>query len=258
MEALRLITFPPSADTETARWILAHHRALYREVPQSAVGSALAAARRLTKIPILLTTAGKFSGSRQIADHLDAQSPSERRLIPDDAAMAVEINRLWAEYNGGMVAWIAQWAYFYVFQDRDLTLRMTTFGVPRWQRYLDRRLRPVFVWVMRQGLGNRTRSVAVDALGRCHRKFDEVDERMRDGRPYLLGDRFTLADVAFCACAGPLMLASDYGGPLPQLVDVPEEMRREVLGFRERAAGRYALRTYATHYRPFRTRRSEA
>jgi glutathione S-transferase len=248
--AAQLIVFPPSVDSETARWILAHHGRTYRETRRSAVGSAVTAALRFAKIPILLENGTTLSTARPIADRLDQDAASEHRLVPDDRALAAEVDRLWAEFNGGMGVWIAQWVYYYVLRDRALAIRLMTYDVPSWQARLDRVLHPFVAWMMRRGLGKLDRTIAMEALQRCQGAFDEVERCLRDGRPYVTGDRFTLADVAFCACAGPLMLADSYGGAIPELIDVPEEMRREVLRFREHEAGQFALRLYATHYRP--------
>jgi glutathione S-transferase len=246
----RLITFPPSVDSETARWILAHHGVAYREVRQSAVGAGLRTVWHRAAIPILFRGGAKLSPSRPILDHLDARAAPERRLLPQEPGLAAEAETLWREYNGEMGVWIARFVYFYVLQDRALALRLMGDGVPRWQAALDALAFPLVRFAMRRGLGGLDRRLAEDARDRCRRAFDGVAERLRDGRRYLLGERFTLADAAFCACAAPLMLAEVYGGSLPRLEEMPGEMQEEVRRFRQHAAGAYALRVYGEHYRP--------
>jgi glutathione S-transferase len=249
-DEVRLITFPPSVDSETARWILGYHRIAYREVRQSAIGAGLRTVWHRAAIPILFHGAAKLSPSRPIADHFDARAAAAERLVPEEPALAAELEPLWHAYNGEMGVWIARYVYFFVLQDRALALRLMSEGVPGWQGSLDGLAFPLVRFAMRRGLGGLDRELAEDARDRCRRAFDAVEARLRDGRRYLLGDRFTLADVAFCACAAPLMLSDVYGGALPRLEEVPEEMRGEVRRFREHAAGRYALRVYADHYRP--------
>jgi len=254
----RLIAFPPSVDTETARWILAHHGVTFREMRQSALGAALRTIWHRAKIPILFSDRAKRSPSRPIADLLDARALPERRLVPEDPALAAEVNALWDEFNGRMGVWVAQWIYHAVLAERELALRLMTDGVPAWQATLDRWFHGSVASGMRAGLGSLDAGVAAEALRRCKAVFDVVEARLADGRPYLTGDRFTLADAAFCACAAPLMLADVYGGTLPALEELPAPMQKEVLRFREHAAGRYAMRLYAERYRPRRAERVPA
>ena len=58
--------------------------------------------------------------------------------------------------------------------------------------------------------------------------FDEVAERLADGRPYLCGERFTAADLTFAALAAPLVVPPEYGVPLPQPEVLPEPMADKV------------------------------
>ena len=40
---------------------------------------------------------------------------------------------------------------------------------------------------------------------RVHEVFREVDKYLRDGRRFLVGDRFTAADLTFAALASPVL-----------------------------------------------------
>src|SRR4030095_11404281 len=124
----RLIAFPPSVDTETARGILGHHGVAFREVRQSALGAALRTLWHRAKIPILFAEGAKRSPSRPIADLLDADAPPERRLVPDDPALAAQIEPLWEELNGRLGLWVAQWIYHEVLGRPELALRLMANG----------------------------------------------------------------------------------------------------------------------------------
>jgi glutathione S-transferase len=74
-----------------------------------------------------------------------------------------------------------------------------------------------------------------------------MDATLADGRPYLVGDTFSVADLTFASLAAPLLLPPQYGGSLPHIDDVHVDMRRTVLDFRATRAGRFALAMYEKH-----------
>jgi glutathione S-transferase len=71
--------------------------------------------------------------------------------------------------------------------------------------------------------------------------FDQVAQRLGDGRPYLCGDRFTAADLAFAALAAPMLMPPEYGVPLPQPEELPTAMATTVRELRTHPAGAHAL-----------------
>ena len=75
-------------------------------------------------------------------------------------------------------------------------------------------------------------------------EFDAVAARLADGRPYLAGERFTAADLTFAALAAAVLVPPEYGTPLPQPDEMPDEVASEVRAFREHPAGAFALRMF--------------
>ena len=74
--------------------------------------------------------------------------------------------------------------------------------------------------------------------------FGEVESRLARGRGYLVGDRFTAADLTFAALAAPVLLPPEYGWPLPSIDDGPIELLELRDRLRSRPAGTFALRLY--------------
>jgi glutathione S-transferase len=92
-------------------------------------------------------------------------------------------------------------------------------------------------------------AAAAAALARVDAVFDDVALRLADGRPFLLGERFSAADLTFAALAAPMLVPEAYGSPLPPVGVLPEAMAREVRRLRAHPAGRFALRLYDTERR---------
>jgi glutathione S-transferase len=83
------------------------------------------------------------------------------------------------------------------------------------------------------------------SLERVRAIFGQVDERLRDGRRFLVGDRFSAADLTFAALAAPVVFPIECRAAHPALDAVPAPMREEVLRLRETAAGQFALRLFS-------------
>ena len=73
--------------------------------------------------------------------------------------------------------------------------------------------------------------------------------RLSDGRPFLCGERFTAADLAFGALSSAVLMPQAYGSPLPPLDALPDAVAGEVRRLREHPAGRFAARLYAQERR---------
>ena len=79
---------------------------------------------------------------------------------------------------------------------------------------------------------------------RTWQAFDEIGERLADGRRYLCGDRFTAADLTFAALSAALVVPPEYGVRLPQPEILPAPIAEPVRAFRRHPAGAYALRIF--------------
>jgi glutathione S-transferase len=235
---LRLITIPISHFCEKARWALELADLPYREERHLQVIHSMhtwKAGRGLTA-PVLVTPKGPLRESAQIVRFADAHA--HLGLYRKPLAAALE-----ARFDHHLGPDARTWMYHRMLGREDLIYEYGTPGVPRWERAG----MPVMLPLMSKLIVRRTNADdahAAAARDRVRQQFDEVAARLDDGRPYLCGDEFSAADLAFAALSAAVLVPERYGIPLPQPSELPEPFAGEVRALREHPAGRFALRLY--------------
>lgn len=238
----RLITIPISHYCDKARWGLERAGLSYREEAHLQAFHYLASLRfgRSLTVPVLVHDDGVLSASSDILRWVDAHHLGGA-LYPD--ALRHEVVRLETQYDTELGPAGRLEMYVHMFPRRDLLLRYGPTGVPSWER----RAMPHVLWTVERFI--RWRLAIDDASQReahdhVKRNFDAVAERLADGRPYLLGDAFTAADLTFAAMAAAVVLPPQYGVPLPSLAELPPSFATYVASLRDHPAGAFALRMY--------------
>lgn len=89
---------------------------------------------------------------------------------------------------------------------------------------------------------------AARSLAKVRAGLDLIEETL-DGRDHLVGDEFTVADLAACALTGPVLRPPEFPYGLAKM-QVPEGLRRISDEIREHPAGQWMLRTYARYRYP--------
>ena len=251
----RLLTIPISHYCEKARWALERAAIDYTEVPHVQLIHRLVAMRTGAgrKVPILLTGEGALAESAAIVRWADRDLPPERRLVWDaDAAEIAELERGFDEQLGPEGR---RWMYASIL-GTDIPFRFGGDTLPAWERRALPLGMPVMKLYARRVL-DAAPAQAASALAVVDSSFDEVAERISDGRPYLLGERFSAADLAFAALSAPVLMPRRYGARLPQPADLPAAVAPTVERLREHPAGRFAARLVAEE-RPWPPRNTGA
>lgn len=240
-----LLTFPPMIDGELTRFVLDQQGVPYAETPHIALVSNLMAYRRIGSItlPVLSGVGPDIGGARPIIDWSEARCPPDRRLMPDDPAPRAEVETLWKRANDDLAAASAAFAYFHLLPIKPIMIMPLSRGAPGWEVFVTRLFYPVFRAFIGKVLG-LTAEKAATSLTVIRTVFGEVDARLADGRPFLTGDRVTLADIAMATAAAPLLLPQGYGAPIPKLEEMPPVLQDLVAELRRTRTAEFVQRVY--------------
>ena len=240
-----LVTIPISHFCEKARWALDRAGVDYVEQRHIQLVHVVAAKRagggRST--PVLRTPEGIYGESSAILRYADEHVPEDQRLYPADTAQSAEVVALERGFDDVLGPQSRLWLYHEVFKDARRFSPWNLTGVPAWERLVFPVVLPPAKLLIRRHFGI-TDASARTAVTDVDAQFDAVAGRLADGRRYLVGDRFSAADLAFAALAGPVVVPLTYGTPLPQPDDLPEDMAAAVLRWRSHPAGQFALRLF--------------
>jgi len=243
--AATLITIPFSHYCEKARWALERCGIAYREDGHLPLFHWLAVRRAGAKrtVPVLADGELLLTDSTDIIAWADARRPGT--LLPVDPEARAAALALEDDFDRQLGPATRRWAYFHALPRKDLDDQIVH-GTPRWQAIALKLSRPLAVRMLSRGL-------RIDAAGaersrtKIEETFTRVAELLSDGRRYLVGDRFTVADLTFAALAGPVVAPRERPFGVPALDDLTDDARAQVEAWRASPAGRFALKVYADH-----------
>ena len=197
------------------------------------------------------TGEASLADAREIVDYYEARSPLDRKLFPAHPEDHAEANRLFDLFLTGFGRAAQAWSYAYLLPVRTVTLRMWTHKVSWWEKLFAQIFYPLLASRVRRDL-SLTSTTIPDQQAAIETTFAQVESILEDGRSFLMGDRFTAADLALAALSTPILLPAEFDGPKPSLNDLPKDMRATVERWRARPAGKSILRLYKEN-RPPRT-----
>jgi glutathione S-transferase len=205
-------------------------------------------------VPVLAVEGrAAIDDSPLIVQFADAQAAADRKLWPAAGPLRDEGLALERQLDVDFAPHVRRIVYFHVLPRRDLALQLFRIDAPPRERAIARAAFPVLRVLMKRFMrihepGMRRSQSAV------RRAFDMIGERLRDGRPYLLGDRFSAADIAFASFAAPLLQAPEHPKVRVPIESLTAPLLDEIRLSQQHPAGIFALRMYrdhrAFHWRP--------
>ena len=252
-----LITFPPSLDSELSRFLLNHYRIPHREQRHVIIFSSFYSLWHgySVRFPFLYgsnsDSSYRLDTVRRIIDYFEALCPAERKLLPSGGGELETANADWELFNNRLGTATAVYGYYHLLPHRKIMIPALSGGAPPFEVSAVRHAYPVFAGLLRLLL-RLTATRAQESLTEIRAVMQIADERLSDGRRYLLGEQFSLSDMAFAVAAAPVVFPDNYGdgNTLPPLPETPSEIQAVVKEMRERPSGQLALRIYRERRTP--------
>jgi len=241
-----LITFPPSLDSELSRFLVTHYGIAHverRHTMMFCFFSTLLHGSTFV-FPLLYSNSYKLVGPRPISEYFDARCPADLQLWPEAATEKSQVESDWNQFNDTLAWATADFAYYYLLPHREIMIGPLSQGTPDYEQKAVERAYPVFAGLLNVLLrlsAQRTQA----SLELMRSIFAAVDARLASGAKYLVGDRLTMSDLAFSVAAAPVLLPTEYGGPIPPFDQMPGEVQAVIKEMRGHPAGAFALRIYA-------------
>lgn len=215
MGAPELWHFRISHYNEKVRWALD-----YKQLPHTRraliPGFHIPAVRKLTgqsKVPVLVLDGKTLKGSAEIVAELERLYP-EPCLFPADPAEVERALALQAYFDREVAPDLRRLLWEAYFTDPTECARMATAGFGHGARVAFRAALPAMKPLFRRNMG-----MSADALAQGRARLPEYCARIEselDGRRYLVGDRFTIADLAVASIMSALIRPPEYPYPFPE------------------------------------------
>ncbi|MEK6277368.1 MAG: glutathione S-transferase family protein [Actinomycetota bacterium] len=229
---------------EKGRWAL-DYKGLPHRRRSVAAGSHPIRSRRLGgtgTLPILVIDGEVIGDSTDIIATLEQRRP-DPPLYPDneiDREAALELEE---HFDSGLGPGLRSAVFHAILPFRKVTVPVTTQGLPAQHRVISTAIYPLIRVGATRSLGaddegaRRGREQTVEALDRIETELN--------GRDYLVGDRFSVADLTAAALLFPLVCPPEFPYEMPApWPDEWEEFRRSLAG---RPGYQWAEEMYRRH-----------
>ncbi len=243
-----LVCTNTSGLSEVARWVLDLNQILHIEEVHPPIISeqkikVIIGTGKSVDNPVFIQTDRLIYTAESIIQDFDATLPDSKRLFPANSDGQSKVYDLYELFTTTFNDSVQRYRYAELFRSKKNALTLLKknvpfsdrlkydFGYGGYKKKISRKL----------GLDNKD---AVVFLVEVKKIFNQVDELLGDGRKYLVGNRFSAADLAFAAIAAPVLLPVEYGGAQTKFNEISEEFRQEIIALRATPAGQFVLKMY--------------
>ncbi len=244
-----LVGCPTGAASEIARWVLDRNHILYINETHAAwkihsLAEKLTGKKSKKNYPVLKMTDAFIYSAEGIIMFWEKRCLPQDRLLPADDEQLDKVLDLYYQFTDDFFAGMVE-KYFYnmLLTSKKLAGQILKQDIPAGEKdFFSMR----FSGIKKQLATNyELQEETTDAcIAEIRKVFEKVNQLLADGRKYLTGDTFTLADLAFAAVAAPMILPEEYGGVLPRISDVPDAYRNHITELRATPAGQFVFMLY--------------
>ncbi|KGM41671.1 hypothetical protein JY96_20765 [Aquabacterium sp. NJ1] len=242
---LTLYTFAMSHYSEKIRWTLDHSRLPYREVCMTPVFHMVPALRmgkrRQTTLPILQTPHRAIQDSPRILDWL-AENLGPLDALPQNGMKQVrEVEQRFDAIGKDVARFL--YANSFGTADEHIKRLWVEHATPGQAAFI-RAAYPIIRWGFKRKLHITPKHSEI-ARARITQAMDWLEGQLRDGRIYLVQDRFSAADITAASLLAPIACPAEhpvYGDP-----QFARSMAAAIAPWRDRPALQWVRQTYAKH-----------
>jgi len=246
---MKLLEFPHSHYCEKARWALD-----YKGIPFKAMailpGFHMITVRRYapkTSVPVLVRGNEVVQGSSEIIDYLEQNFPSPQ-LTPVEAGnrrVCLEIENTMDARLGENIRRVL---YSRLLAYPDFISNCFTQPMPRIKQYIFK----LFYPILRKKIYT-TYVISADRVERARREFDvamdELEKKL-EGKNYLVGERFTRADLTVASMLSLLVLPLEH--PF-KWQEIPDPQIKNIFDdYRDHPVSQWVREMYREHRLPHR------
>ena len=249
-----LVCSSTSGSDEIVRWVLDRQDLLYRHSMHSppfcnSAANRLSGGSGPENHPVLIRTDALLYGTDSIINYIEGRSLPSNRLIPENPAKRTEVMGLYNLFRHELEGKVSRYLYAQLLPEPALARGLFTQGVSvaeKWRyRFGYGSIRKaLYKNVGVAGDAENLQGIDAEDLRGINEILGRMDSLLKDGRKYLAGAVFSLADIAFAAIAAPLVLPEEFGGSMCRINQVPAAWRTDTIGWRNRPSGQFILRLY--------------
>ena len=196
-------------------------------------------------VPVLRDGKNIISDSTAILKYLEGYARKETRLYPEDMTLRQQVEGWEDLFDEQLGVESRRWVYFHYLQHPRAVLKIASQTVPALEKALGTVCFPLLKAFVRTRLSINDATVE-EGLNRARQIVQKIDSLLADGRKFLVGERFSAADLSLACMMAPFVLPRQYGITLPTLEEVPVSMQTTVKEFQNTATGRFALHLFET------------
>jgi glutathione S-transferase len=195
-----------------------------------------------TTVPVLKLNGAAISDSSRIIEALERAYP-EPPLYPAHPAERARALDLEDYFDEELGPYIRRWIFFVILPYPEFVRAAFVSHASKGAQWAHRAMSPLFGAIMRRQMNINPASAEI-ARGKTLEAMDRLEKELLPSG-YLVGDRFTVADLAAAALLSPLVRPSEF--PYKVAVLLPEPLAKIRESLSAHPAFRWTLQTYAQH-----------